>query len=100
LEDYERLHEKPVSLIGGEMKEHQLKTWQPWFNDTVAGKKKFEFRKDDRGFEVGDTLILRGYDPHSEKYVGGFWSFKVTYILRDAPGLPKDYCIMGIEELR
>jgi hypothetical protein len=41
------------------MKEHELKTDPQVFDDVVGGRKTFEIRKDDRGFEVGDSLKLR-----------------------------------------
>ena len=41
------------------MKYHELKTVTPEFQAIQDGSKRFEFRKDDRGFEVGDVLILR-----------------------------------------
>ncbi len=78
------------------MKEHRLKTRQPWFKDVCDGRKPFEFRKDDRGFEVGDHLILEEYDPRTKTYGGGVCCVEVIYILRCAPGLPVGYCIMAI----
>ena len=41
------------------MKEHVLKTDQIPFKATVAGRKNWEIRKNDRGYQVGDVLILR-----------------------------------------
>lgn len=41
------------------MKEHELKTDADVFEAVKRGEKKFEIRRDDRGFEVGDLLKLR-----------------------------------------
>lgn len=79
------------------MKEHKLKTWQPWFKDVCEGRKNFEFRFDDRGFEVGDSLILEEYDPRTKTFEGSTYRVEVTYMVRSCPGLPEGYCIMGIE---
>lgn len=79
------------------MKEHRLKSWQPWFNDVAEGRKTFEYRRDDRGFEVGDHLILEEYDPRIHAYGGGVCRVEVSYIMRNAPSLPPDYCIMSID---
>lgn len=80
------------------MKEHHLKTWQPWFTDVCEGLKTFELRKDDRGFEVGDHLILEEWDPRTQRYAGGVCNVEITYIMRNSPdGLPQGYCIMGID---
>jgi hypothetical protein len=81
------------------MKQHELKTWQPWFDDTLMGRKTFEFRKNDRDFQKGDRLLLREYNPHTETYSGTALAVRVTYIIKDAPDLPEGYCIMGIERL-
>ena len=41
---------------------HELKTWPQFFDSIVDGTKTFELRKDDRGFEVGDAVLLRECD--------------------------------------
>jgi len=38
---------------------HELKTDPFVFDEVQAGDKTFEIRKDDRGFRVGDTLVLK-----------------------------------------
>ena len=48
-----------------ENKIHTLKTWPEQWDSVNSGEKKFEFRKDDRGFKVGDVLVLYRYDPES-----------------------------------
>ncbi|WP_212746597.1 DUF3850 domain-containing protein [Lactococcus raffinolactis] len=40
------------------MKIHELKLDTEFFDDVKLGKKNFEIRKNDRNFEVGDTLHL------------------------------------------
>ena len=40
------------------MKIHELKLDTEFFDDVKSGKKNFEIRKNDRNFEVGDTLFL------------------------------------------
>ena len=37
---------------------HELKTWAPYFDAVKRGEKTFEVRKDDRGFQRGDTVRL------------------------------------------
>ncbi len=45
---------------------HELKTLPPHFENALSGDKPFEIRNnEDRGFQKGDTVILREYDPFS-----------------------------------
>jgi hypothetical protein len=48
---------------------HYLKTWPEFFDAIRAGCKTFEIRKNDRGFQAGDRLVLRKWDPREECYV-------------------------------
>ena len=50
------------------MKTHKLKTLPEYFNAQLNGMKKFEIRKNDRGFQCFDTIILQEWD--GEKYTG------------------------------
>lgn len=58
--------------------EHELKTESEYYRLVVTGSKTFEIRKNDRNFNVGDTLLLR------ETVRGGYTSnecrVKVNYI--------------------
>ncbi len=48
---------------------HELKIYRQHFEEIKDGLKKFEYRKDDRGgFEVGDRLNLREFDPVKNEY--------------------------------
>lgn len=80
------------------MRTHELKTWPGPFEDVVAGRKTHEVRKDDRGFEVGDTLVLREWVPGPQGYTGRSLTVTVTYITRGW-GLPDDMCVMSIAPL-
>ena len=51
-------------------KTHTLKTWPEYFSAVVLGHKRFEIRKNDRDFSVGDTLILEEYNPETGEYSG------------------------------
>ena len=75
---------------------HKLKILPEYFQAVWDNKKRFELRKDDRGYKVGDLLYLREFD--GEKYTGSALLVKVTHILRDCSeyGLADGYCIMSI----
>lgn len=78
------------------MKIHKLKTLSEYFVEQVLGNKRFEVRKNDRDFHVGDVLIL-------EEYQGGYSGVvlyvRVTYVLRDFEGLKNGYVVLGTEPL-
>lgn len=81
--------------------QHELKCWFKPFDAIADGSKRFEWRKNDRGFAVGDTLILRRYDPHNGAgYTGEHQVVRVTYMLTGPTyGIPEGYCIMSIERV-
>lgn len=85
--------------------EYELKTWSQYFQAVVEGKKHFEIRNNDRGFHVGDTLILKEYIPFTEgkhplgRYTGKSITVKVDYILEQFDGIPSNISIMSISAL-
>jgi hypothetical protein len=66
---------------------------------TVIGVKKFEFRRDDRTFRIGDLLELREWDPRTEQFSGDTLTRRVTYILNSSSGfgVPEGYVVMSLE---
>ncbi len=79
---------------------HILKTWPEPFLALWIGDKRFEFRRDDRGFEVGDQLQLEEWDPMTKEYSGRFVTCNVTYIARGpAWGIPEGYAILSLRNL-
>jgi hypothetical protein len=76
---------------------HSLKTWPEPFSATIHGQKRFEFRKNDRDFKVGDKLSLHEWDPTKEKYTGRSVVRFVTYILHGPEfGIPTGHVVMSI----
>jgi ASC-1-like (ASCH) protein len=53
------------------MKIHELKILPQYFNDVQDGSKNFEIRKNDRGFAVGDKIILKEYIQSTERTFEG-----------------------------
>ena len=60
---------------------HELKILPEYYNAVKSGKKKFELRKDDRGFAEGDSLRLNKWTPNGG-YTGETIITDITYILR------------------
>jgi hypothetical protein len=61
---------------------HVLKIWPEYFDDVDSGRKPFEVRRDDRGYELGDLLCLREWDRHDHEHTGRATWKRVTYIMR------------------
>ena len=86
-----------IAMVGkGKPKYHHLKILPEYFNEVQSLNKQFELRKDDRGYQVGDWILLEEYE--NGEYTGrqaGY--FRISYILRNCPeyGLMDGYCIIG-----
>lgn len=79
-------------------KVHALKTWPAPFNAVLNGSKRFEYRKDDRDFQVHDCLVLQEYLPDKDTFTSFALSMRVTHVLRGGQfGVPEGYCVMSIE---
>ena len=79
--------------------EHELKCWPEYFEPLVAGAKHFEYRRDDRGFAVGDRLELREWDPTTREYTGRRCLRLVTYVLRGPDvGVPVGFAVLSLRE--
>lgn len=72
------------------MTEHVLKTVEPFWSDVDAERKTFEVRVNDRGYAVGDLLILRSTETGRECVR------RVVYLVDGPPFLPPGLCVMGI----
>jgi hypothetical protein len=79
------------------MKIHELKCWPESFEAVMSERKRFDYRKYDRGFNVGDALHLRRWDPATENYQGGGCLCLVTYVINGPTfGVPEGYCVLSI----
>jgi hypothetical protein len=79
---------------------HELKIWPEAYGPLEAGRKRHEFRKDDRGFEIGDFLYLREWEVDRREYTGRASIARVTYLSKGpAYGIPQGYCVMSVELL-
>lgn len=76
-------------------KKHELKILPEFYEEVISGRKNFELRKDDRGFCVGDQIILKEFK--NGEFTGRRASHTIKYILRNCPeyGLQDGYCIIG-----
>jgi len=74
---------------------HHLKTETEYYQAIERGKKKFELRKNDRDFKVGDMLYLE--ETVKGEYTGRILPpFEIMYILTGGKyGLNIGYCIIN-----
>ena len=82
---------------------HDLKTWPEPFVALAEGRKRFEYRRDDRGYQVGDSLRLRQWvnDAVGGYYTGAEVRARVVYIARGPDfGIPDGFCVMSLSEVR
>jgi ABC-type iron transport system FetAB ATPase subunit len=87
---------------------HALKTWPVYFFTVRFGEKTWELRENDRGFAVGDHLLLQLYRPGFgylnedgeivDACDAAWIKVRVTYIAQP-PTLMPGYCIMSIEKI-
>jgi len=62
------------------MKKIEKKTWAPYFQEILDGRKTFDLRLNDFDIAEGDVLVLREYDPETKKYTGRQVEKKVGYV--------------------
>lgn len=73
---------------------HELKIAGHFFDEISYGKKKFEIRKNDRNFRVGDRVKLQ--EVNVMGLTGREITIEIQYILFGAQfGLRKGYCIFN-----
>ena len=82
--------------------EHSIKIKKQYFDKILSKEKTFEIRKNDRDYQVGDTLILEEIDDYDLKWPynsGRKIRVEITYILfGPCYGLEADFCIMSVKQ--
>ncbi len=73
---------------------HRIKSEGHQFEAAQDGRKRFEYRLNDRDYQVGDTLVLLELD-QATHLTGREFAVKVTYILEGKYDLPSGWCIMS-----
>lgn len=77
-------------------KTHEIKTLMPYFQDIIDGKKPFEFRLNDRDYQVGDEIKHVEWNKEEQKETGRQCWATITYIIKGGVfGIPEGYCIFA-----
>jgi len=80
------------------MVRHELKILPEFFREVASERKKFEIRKNDRDYHIGNVLRLKEWDAVNNKFTGNVCDRMITYILHGGKyGIDADYCIMSLE---
>lgn len=118
--------ERPFTIADAcqpfEVRTHEVKCWPFAFAPIAAGDKPFEVRKDDRGYQRGDLLRIREWDPalfetrlaldshvaghpdviqaaHEAAYTGEEVTKRITWILTGGQwGIEPGYVVLGLGE--
>ena len=76
--------------------QHNLKILPEYYLELVSGAKTFELRKDNRNYQIGDTVVFSILN--SDGIItpsNTIW--KITYVIRGGQyGLDKEYCIFSL----
>ncbi|WP_051540277.1 DUF3850 domain-containing protein [Clostridium ihumii] len=77
--------------------DHELKIEPKYYNDVISGRKRFEVRKDDRNFKIGDVIKLEEFD-EILLYTGRSSLYEVIFKFDGGKyGVEKGYCILSIK---
>lgn len=83
---------------------HVLKCWPEPFQAVLDGRKTAEWRRNDRGYAVGDVLVLQEFTPleaHdiNHGYTGRSVEVEVTHLVRGQFDIPDGYVVMSIRRM-
>ena len=80
---------------------HVLKTWPEHFEAIVSGRKRCEVRFNDRDYRVGDSLILKEWNPLDQSYTGRIVKKYISHILHGGEfGIQSGYVVLSLQTLR
>ena len=81
---------------------HEIKLSEQFCDAVLEGRKTFEIRKNDRGYQTGDYIkflpVEDGCSLHYVEHPLKDKIYKITYIL-SSWGIPQDYVIFSIKEV-
>lgn len=79
------------------MKTHRIKGWNIFFRELVTRNKTAEIRLNDRGYEVGDFIIVEETLLGGNPLTGREFHAMITHVLtsEDFEGLQPGYCLLS-----
>ena len=81
------------------MKIHAIKLQRQFYDDVLSGRKNFEIRENDGGYQCGDFLDLKPWDTSNHCYCEPYTSIKreISYVL-SGWGLKDGYVALGLKD--
>ena len=81
--------------------DHEIEVWPAYFHPISSGEKRFEVRRDDRGFQKGQVLWIREYDymarSYRDKHTGNAVFARIDWVLSGGQfGIEPGYIVMSI----
>lgn len=87
-------------MLRGEARLHDLKCWPESFTPLWTRDKTHEVRPDDRGYRVGDVLVLHEYDPEEHTYTGRVLLARVTHVLPGGQfGIERGHVVLSLRDV-
>ena len=87
------------------MKIHKLKLYEEFCDDVLEGRKNFEVRLNDRGYQCGDIVEFISFRGGIIPFKGCIIDhplkdeqYKITYVL-SGNGIKEDYVVFGIKNI-
>ncbi len=81
------------------MKIHFIKSWPEFFSRVVKGEKPWEIRLDDRGYQIGDQVVMEEYSPTTCTYTGAWVQGSIVYMHSEVMGLKDGYVCFTFKSL-
>lgn len=74
---------------------HEVKIYPSQYQPILDGDKFFDVREDDRGYQRGDTIHYREWDPTSKQYTGRESRMEITHV-QTWGGLSGGHVALGV----
>lgn len=79
---------------------HHLKIQTEFFEAVNKGLKKFEIRRNDRDFKIGDWVFLENFNPKTNSYEPGIIKVEIIYIIEGGQfGIEEGFIIFGFNKI-
>lgn len=79
------------------MMEHEIKCWTEKFARVQSGQKRFEIRKNDRDYQVGDILVIREFNQPRGEYCDYSAPIRAKVVYIDSFEQKDGYVVLGIQ---